>query len=312
MVRISVLLPVYNGLPYLKESVESLLAQDFDNFDIHILDDCSTDGSWEYLLSISSDKIHLGRNVQNKGLFFNLNHLITSTSSALIKLWSQDDIMSSSCLSSIDKFHLKHPEIGFSYTGVTIIDGSGMIIETDWIDRTPEIIKRELHTRIAFHTGSIAGNIANVTISRFALDKVGMFNESMKIAGDTEMWFRIAEHFPVGFMREKIISLRRHEGQLSRQEKYYINHLKEELQCYTYLMGYSSPEEKAAGIKKLRKGKLQFYMTLMFKSFAKGDFKTGGYFWQQLSAFDNMPLLLKDFVVYKLFKKKMGEELFVS
>ena len=310
MPAISVILPVYNGMPYLKESVQSLLEQDCSDFEILILDDCSKDGSWEYMNNLHSDKIRLLRNDRNMGLFYNLNKLIRISNSALIKLWSQDDIMASSALSKIVRFHEVHPEIGFSYSGVSTIDGDGKLIETDWIDKTPEIVDRALHTRIAFHTGSIAGNIANVTITRRALDKVGSFNETMKIAADTEMWFRMAEHFPVGFMREKIISLRRHTGQLSRQEQYYINHLREELQCYRYLMNYITPAEKEAGIVELRKKKLQFYMTLMVKSFAKGRFRTGIQFWNELSEFDNMGILLKNFFMYKIMRKSSGKDFF--
>lgn len=310
MTGISVMLPVYNGLPYLKESVESVLQQDHGEIEFLVLDDCSTDGSWEYLQSLQDSRLMLWRNEKNMGLFYNLNWLAKQARFDLLKLWSQDDIMYPNALGTIARFHEKHPEIGFSYTGVEVIDEEGKVIETDWVDPTPEIIDRALHTKIAFRTGSIAGNIANVTLTRKALQKVHLFSVTMKIAADTEMLFKIAEHFPVGFIREKIIRLRRHKGQLSRQEQYYINHLREELQCYRFLMSYVSPDEKKAGIEELRKRKLQFYMTLMAKAFARRDFETGKAFWKELSAFDRMPVLLKNFVRYKIFKKPLGEDLF--
>lgn len=304
MVRISVLLPVYNGLPYLKDSVEGILQQDFLDYDIHILDDCSTDGSWDYLNTIKSDRIILSRNSRNMGLFFNLNKLVKQSSSSLIKLWSQDDIMQSNTLGSIARFHDIYPSIGFSYTGVKYIDEHNVIIDQGKEDDTPEIIDSEMHARIAFRWGSVAGNIANVTISRFVFDKVGLFNEKMRIAGDTEMWFRIAEHFPIGFMKGKLIYLRRHKGQLSSQEKYYLDHLYEELSAYDYLKGYLSPELIQSGLEDMRKYKLQFYVTLMFKFFAKRRFNTAFRFWRRLAAFDRMDILLKYFFLKKVLKLK--------
>src|SRR5688572_16773922 len=88
---ISVILPVYNGGEYLKQSVESVLTQSLNNFELLILDDCSTDGSWSYLQSLDDNRIELYRNEKNKGLFYNLNFLIKASNSPLVKLWAQDD-----------------------------------------------------------------------------------------------------------------------------------------------------------------------------------------------------------------------------
>ena len=105
---ISVLLPVYNGGEYLKQSLKSILNQEFADFEFLIMDDCSTDGSFEYLKSISDPRISLFENQQNRGLFFNLNYLIGLSTSSLIKLWAQDDIMYPQCLGSFVSFHKQY------------------------------------------------------------------------------------------------------------------------------------------------------------------------------------------------------------
>lgn len=304
MPNISVLLPVYNGMPYLRESLESLLAQDYEDFDIHIIEDRSTDDSWEYLCSVNSPRIRLHRNDVNMGLFYNLNYLIRHSESRLVKLWSQDDMMSPEALRSIAGFHDAHPGIGMSYTAVQLIDARGKYIENGKVDTTPTIIDRELHDRIAFRWGSIAGNIANVTLDRKIFGDVGMFNENMRIAADTEMWFRIAGSYQIGFLNEKIIQLRNHSGQFSRQEKYYLDHLKEELSAYRILIDRSPANILKDGIRDMRRYKLQFYMTLMLKAFSKGKFGTGFRFLKELSAFDNILILFWNFLLYRVLKMK--------
>jgi len=299
---ISVLLPVYNGGEYLKQSLESLLNQELLQFEVLIIDDCSTDSSFDYLKNIKDPRISLYRNEQNKGLFFNLNFLVTQSKSPLIKLWAQDDIMYPNCLGSFVDFFNKYPHIGFFYSGRDIIDGHGVIRENNKEDSTPTIISTELHARIAYYTGSIAGNIANVCIYKKSLDEVGPFNEQMKISADFDMWVRLAKDHDTGFIREKIIQLRDHDKQLSRNEKYYINHVKEDLEVYRYLDSYVTPEQKKEGHQLMRNNKLVFYFTLMVKAFLKGNFNASYRFFRELSKYDNIFLLSFSFIKAKLFR----------
>lgn len=301
---ISVILPVYNGMDYLALSVESVLEQDFQNFELLIVDDRSTDNSYAYLQNLQDARIRLFRNESNKGLFYNLNFLIGQSSSPLIKLWAQDDIMYPNCLAGFISFHQQHPGLGFSYSARTLINETGAITETNKRDDTPEIITTELHARIAYNTGSIAGNIANVCISKAALDKVGLFKETMKISADFDMWVRLAEHYDTGFIRKELIMLRDHSGQLSRNEKYYINHVKEDLEVYRYLDSYLSGSQRKEGHAFMRQRKLLFYYTLMIKTLLKGRLQNFTDYFTALSSFENMGVLSWCFFKRKILKRK--------
>jgi glycosyltransferase involved in cell wall biosynthesis len=299
---ISVILPVYNGGEYLMLSVQSVLEQSVDDFEFLILDDCSTDGSWNYINSIGDPRVSVFKNDKNSGLFFNLNFLIKKSKSRLIKLWSQDDIMYKNCLETVIEFHQKYPEIGFSYSGRDIIDRKGEIIRRNDEDKTPEIISTDLHALIAFFTGSIAGNIANVCLNSTALDKIGLFKEDMKISADFDMWVRLAEYYSTGFIRDSLIQLRDHTGQLSRNESLLINHVREDLQIYRYLLSYVSDPIKKRGLSMLRKHKFVFYYTLMIKTLLKGKIAAFYAYYKQLSSFDNFFILTFYFIKGKLFK----------
>ncbi len=301
---VSIILPVYNGIKYLPQSVDSILRQDFTDFEFLVLDDCSTDGSWEWLQSLNDERVSLVRNEQNRGLFYNLNFLIKKSKAGIIKLWSQDDVMYPNCIGAIVAFHRQHPQIGFSYTGRDYIDASGNNLNIQQQDDTPEIVSSVLHARIAFFTGSIAGNIANVAINKSALDKTGLFNEQMKISADFEMWVRLAKGYPVGFINKPLVQLRNHKEQLSSQEKYFIYHLKEDIQVYQILLSYVNEVQKKQGWKLLRNNKLLFYYTLMLKEFINGRFKTGWGFLNSLHQFDNVILLSFYYVKNKIFFKK--------
>jgi glycosyltransferase involved in cell wall biosynthesis len=301
---ISVILPVFNGGIYLIDSVESVLSQADANFEFLILDDCSTDGSREYLKNINNDYTFIYYNDVNKGLFFNLNFLVQKSRGKLIKLWAQDDIMYPYCLQQFISFHKQNINIGFSYSDRDIIDENGLIKIETRIDDTPNIISSELHARIAFFTGSIAGNIANVCISKNALLAVGPFREDMKISADFDMWVRLAKDYETGFIKQKLIKLRDHKKQLSRNESFYICHVREDRQVYKYLFSYVNQKLKQEGKEMLRQHKLVFYYTLMLKALMKGRISLAFQFYKELNKFDNFFILSYYFFKTKLFKVK--------
>ena len=302
MYPVTVILPVYNGLKYLPQSVESVLSQAFSDFEFLIIDDCSTDGSWEYLNGLKDKRISLYRNEINKGLFYNLNFLIKKSLCPIIKIWAQDDVMYTDCLKEIIAFHQQHPEISFSYTERDFIDAEGVMLKGRGEDNTPEIISPELHTKISFTTGSIAGNICNVSINKSILNEVGLFNEGMKISGDFEMWVRLAIEHPVGFIKKHLVQFRNHKEQLSGQEQYLIYHLKEDLQVYRLLLSYLSSTEQTEGRKLLRNNKFLFHYTLMLKAFLKGQVKTGYLFYKLLNGFDNFFILTGCYIRNKVLR----------
>lgn len=213
---VAVILPVYNGERYLRQAIDSVLAQTFTNFEFYICDDCSKDSSIEIIESYKDDKITFLRNNNNQGLFSTLNRMIRETGAPLVKLWAQDDIMKSNCLEEMVKLHNQHPEIGMSYCAYDTIDDTGNVIKPTKKDNTPTIIKPLLANQIMFHYGSITGNIANVMLARTVLDELGSFREDMKVSGDYEMWVRICGKYTIGRVKEPLIFLRDHDDQFSR------------------------------------------------------------------------------------------------
>jgi glycosyltransferase involved in cell wall biosynthesis len=301
---ISVVLPIYNAGKYLEKSITSVLLQGYKKYEFLILDDCSTDGSKEYLQNINSNNIKIYYNEINRGLFFNLNFLINKAKGSLVKLWSQDDIMNPSCLESFAAFHFSHPKIGFSYCNRDQINEDGIIYRSNRLDNTPSLISTELHARISFFTGSIAGNIANVCLSMPAIKKVGLFREDMKISADFDMWVRLAKEYETGFINQKLIQVRDHSLQLSRKDEYYIYHVKEDREVYGNLFSYVNKPLKAEGKFMLRRYKLVFYYTLMVKAFLRGKVGIAFKFYKEIIAFDNFFILTFFFLKSKLIKYK--------
>lgn len=70
---VSVIMPVYNSEKYLNEAIQSILNQTYENIELIIIDDCSTDFSKEIIKNINSEKINLIKNEKNMGVSFTRN-----------------------------------------------------------------------------------------------------------------------------------------------------------------------------------------------------------------------------------------------
>lgn len=276
--RISILLPVYNGIQYLSASVAGILKQTFKDYEILILDDESKDESYKYISAITDSRVKIFRNDTNRGLFFSLNKLVANAKGDIIVLWSQDDIMLPNALESINHFHSNFPEIAFSYCGRKYIDENGNLFpnQNENVDPTPAIIHPELHLKIAWFTGSIAGNISALAFKRKVFEKYGYFKEDFIYSGDFEYQMRVGLHESIGRIKDVLFFQRIHKGQLSAQLEKSILKLKEDLCVFDMMSSHSTNIHLIDYAKSCMKWKRSnYYLSVFLKLLIKKEFKIG-------------------------------------
>lgn len=232
---IDVVLPVYNGSKYLKQCINSVLDQINVDFYLYIIDDCSTDNSWEIINGYSDARIIANRNISNIGLFPTLNRLMSFGKSDVIKIWAQDDVMKPNCLIEfINYFEKYHYDFSFSSSGH--INADGGIINFNLEDNTPVNISSSYYRDICIFNGSICSNISNAAISRVALKKYGDFNEGMIASGDHEYWTRIGLISGAIRIPEELMYIRVHKDQLSRSTSTAVPFAKEDWGIFNLLL----------------------------------------------------------------------------
>ena len=232
---ISVVMPVYNGRQYLRLAIDSVLAQDFYDYELIVCDDCSTDESLKIVKGYDDPRIRIFSSSRNGGLFKTINLGIQASCAPLIRLWCQDDVMKPNCLRTEVDFHSRFPEVGLGFSLYDVIDDRGVVTIPATRSEHPAVLSSELANQLMFYHGSIPGNISNVVLKRTALDDVGLFTEDLVIAGDFEMWVRIAGKYPLGFINDPLVCVRAHGGQLSRQTGSYVIAMREEEPLYQVL-----------------------------------------------------------------------------
>lgn len=114
--KISVILPVYNGSSYIAECILSLLNQSYSNFEIIIIDDCSTDNTPDIIASFYDERIRYYRNHKNHGIVFSLNKALSLVTGQYIARMDADDICCTERFERQVEFLETHPEIGIVST----------------------------------------------------------------------------------------------------------------------------------------------------------------------------------------------------
>lgn len=96
--KLSVGLPVYNGMPFLKDAVDSVLSEQGVDLELVIVDNCSTDETWEYLSQIDDPRVRIFRNETNLGMRGNWNRVLELVNGDLVKILCADDSVMPSTL----------------------------------------------------------------------------------------------------------------------------------------------------------------------------------------------------------------------
>jgi glycosyltransferase involved in cell wall biosynthesis len=200
---LSIITTVYNGLPYLKECIASVLKQDFQDWELLISDDCSKDGSREYLDTISDSRIKYYKQEKNLGIFDNLNFLFSKASADISLILCQDDyLVDSSALDKvINYWQHARKEIGFVR-----------------FNHAPkrQIIPREIKAGEAdiwfYSFGNFPGNLSNLSLRTGIVAACGWFNQQLPYAGDFEFWSRAARDFDMAVETTSVTYVRRHAG----------------------------------------------------------------------------------------------------
>lgn len=126
---VSIVLPVYNGQPYIDATMRSILTQTFTNFELIVSDNASTDGTWETLQRYASDpRVRLTRLDSTISAQENFNHVTQLASGEFVKLVCADDILYPDNLDVLVSELTAHPSAVVAVSSRDIIDANGRTI----------------------------------------------------------------------------------------------------------------------------------------------------------------------------------------
>ena len=217
--RISILIPVYNGMPFIIEAVESVLSQSFQDWELVISDNGSTDDTKNYLRSLKDVRIRIYEQSLNLGIMGNLNFLLTHANAPIAKILGHDDWLLPGCLEKTAIFMEKRPDCAVSRCwayGDSVRYQKGGNLE--WEGMLPTRLDAEASV-LAFATfGNLIGNICRAACRPQMILQEGGFDQQYPAAGDYEGWVRVAKKFGLFLQNEELVFERTHEFQHSNTQ----------------------------------------------------------------------------------------------
>jgi glycosyltransferase involved in cell wall biosynthesis len=205
-------MPAYNQqIPYLRESIESILNQTVKDFEFIIVDDGSTDKNMMDVLNEYSkldSRIRIIQNETNQGIISSLNRALESATGILIARMDSDDIALPDRFEKQLNFLAQHPEYVLVGAWATIIGAQGEEIGGLEFPNSYEIIRSTLLMRNA---------ILHPTwmFRRSLIDDVGYYDERAVSTEDYEFLLRIAKNHPIANLPERLLRYRFNTAGLS-------------------------------------------------------------------------------------------------
>jgi glycosyltransferase involved in cell wall biosynthesis len=197
--KVSVVIPAYNNALYTVETVKSVLAQTYRDFEVIVVDDGSTDHTREVLEPFGNDITYIHK--ENGGACSARNLGIRYSDSEFVACLDCDDVWLPEHLERSVGLLEERTDLGFVFGPCYLIDGGGAVIGMTnykfnlvWASR--DLIREN-------YVGA-----PTVVIRRSCLKQVGLFDEQIFIPADWDLWLRLANEFPIGYIDEPLAKYR--------------------------------------------------------------------------------------------------------
>lgn len=278
--KVSVCIASYNHARFIGETLDSILAQTYRDFEIVVVDDGSTDNSLEILNSYAEKypqiKVFTHSNHENRGISVTANESILKSRGEYISFIGSDDIWYPYFLEKQVDF-LDKNDVGFIYSKADCINEKGDLLN--------EVIGADISNQADPLMSVIISNpipAITVTVRRECLDRVGMYADSV-VYGDWELWIRLLNFYKIGFIDEPLAKYRIHGGNTSigtEPSKHLAlirrvyKHLRDKSQSPEYFKLRETKYQKAISeqLALLPKREAQIYLDRYFIAITKPDF----------------------------------------
>jgi glycosyltransferase involved in cell wall biosynthesis len=254
MATVSVIVPNYNHARFLPKRIKSILAQTFQDFELILLDDCSTDDSRLILSQYAgSPRIRTSFNEVNSGSTFKQwNKGIRLARGKYIWIAESDDYADEHLLGRLVAALDRDPAITFAYcrswrvTDNDQIDGYG-----DWhLDSLdPRLWKRDFcadgreHCRTYFIRSPVVSNASAAVFRKAAYESVGGADESLRLCGDWKLWAALALTGKVAYVSEPLNYFRYHSSTVRTKTSRDAVDVLEKLQVIRWILERAGPSK---------------------------------------------------------------------
>jgi teichuronic acid biosynthesis glycosyltransferase TuaG len=223
---VSIVVPVYNAERWVAEALDSILGQTYQDLEVLVLDDASTDGSREVIGSFRDPRLRSLRNASNLGQFENVNAGIRLAKGELVAVHHADDVYEPELIAEEVAYLDEVPAAGAVFALDTFIDPDG--VPFGRLELPREFRGRRLLTYAELLNGVLRyGNTilrtSSSLVRRDVYERVGLYDPRYRLRADLDMWLRIARAYPIGLIDRHLFRYRwGHENVSSNYERHRV------------------------------------------------------------------------------------------
>lgn len=199
--KVTVLMTVYNGEKFLRKAVESVLGQTFEDFELLIINDGSTDRTAEVLHGFQDPRVRIFGNRENLGVYHSANRGLKLAQGEYVARIDADDVALPRRVEEQVAYLDTHPDVGLVASAAEIIDENGLTVSVVNDVLSPEQIYYTLffnncifHSSVMFRKGIALG--------------IGGYDETLKRASDFDLWSRMSTVSRIDCIREPLVKWR--------------------------------------------------------------------------------------------------------
>jgi glycosyltransferase involved in cell wall biosynthesis len=191
---VSVVVPTYNRADLLKRAVDSVLSQSYENFELLVVDDGSTDDTAALVAGLDDPRLRYLRQPRNMGVAAARNRGMREARGSLVAFLDSDDLWAPEKLKrQVELIRRRPSKVGLFYTGLTVLDDEDR--STDWIPTARgDVWRAMLHDNVV-HYGT-----SSTIIRREVIETIGYFDEKLPANEDYDYWTRLARFFEIDFV----------------------------------------------------------------------------------------------------------------
>ncbi len=208
---ISIVMPVYNGLPYLPQAIESILSQTFINFEFIIINDASKDRSLEVIRSYSDPRIKIIDNPKNLHLISSLNIGLRAAQGKYVARMDQDDISFPERLNKQYDFLQSHPDVILVGTWSNIMNS---------VEKFIKVHKNPLRSNVLKYELMFGNTITHPSIMfrKEAIQNIGGYGVEWINTEDYNLYSRLIRSHKLANIGEPLINYRVHKTSLTNEK----------------------------------------------------------------------------------------------
>jgi len=239
---------MHNKERYIAECIQSLLKQTYDNIEIIVVDDCSTDSSAAIVREFDDPRITLLRNDQNRGLTRSLNRALSVATGTYIARQDADDLSDPKRFERQVQYLERHDDVALVGTGAHLIDEHGDIFQKRVV--LENVTRDRLLEKNHIIHGSILGR-------KRVFEEIDGYDELFRYSQDLDLWLRMSKQYTIRNISEPLYKFRIHD------ESVYFASKKESMLFAQLALGKAKGEVSETTLQDIRENGINTYYSYL-------------------------------------------------